>query len=119
MNDKLEELKLYQFYVDLLFYIYQITEKYPKHEKLGLVSDIKNISFSGLECLIDAQKDFNPKNRLIYLNKLDSKLKSLKVLVRISYKFKYINGKNYAAWSRKITNVSNLMNGWIKKCLKL
>lgn len=95
MNDKLEELKLYQFYVDLLFYIYQITEKYPKHEKLGLVSDIKNISFSGLECLIDAQKDFNPKNRLIYLNKLNPKLKSLKVLVRISYKFKYINGKNY------------------------
>ena len=53
-----------------------------------------------------------------YLNKLDIELKVLKMLIRISYKRKYINVNNYEAWSRKITNVSNLMGGWIKSCLK-
>ena len=40
------------------------------------------------------------------------------MLIRISYKRKYINVYNYESWSRKITNVSNLMGGWIRSCLK-
>ena len=52
------------------------------------------------------------------LKLLDVDLKVLKVLVRVSYKNKYINIKNYTAWSKKITNIGNLLGGWINSCLK-
>ena len=114
--NSLEELKIYQYYVDLYFYTYNITCKYPKIEKYGLVSDIKNVTCKGLENLITAQKEYNISKRLEYLNNMDSNLKVIKVLIRISCKFKYINNKNYGAWSRKLTTVANLLNGWIKQC---
>ncbi len=95
-----------------------ITEKYPKYERYGIVSDIKKIVYEGLNNLILACKEYNKTKRLEYLNLLDTNLKVLKALVRISYKRKYINSTNYGAWSRKITNVCNLNGGFIKSCLK-
>lgn len=112
----LEELKIYQNGVDLLFYTYKITIKYPKHEKNSLVKDLKQHTLEFLNCIIKAQKNYNINNRLEYLDKADSELKVIKILVRVSYKFKYINSKNYGAWSRKLSNVANPLNGWIKKC---
>ena len=41
-----------------------------------------------------------------------------KILEDLGYKFKYITGHNYGAWSRKITNVSLMLGGWIKSCQK-
>lgn len=114
----IESLKIYEKYVDLIYYTYVILEKYPKCEKQSLVLDIKNKTFRGLECIVDAHKEFNKTQRLIHLNKLDSSLKILKLLVRVSYKRKYINSRNYGSWSKKIADVSNLMGGWIRSCLK-
>ena len=105
---KIEEMEIYKKY----------TEKYPKHEKQGLVFDIKHSTYKGFTYIIYAHKNYNKVERLKYLNYLDTELKVLKMLVRISYKRKYINVNNYEAWSRKITHVSNLMGGWIKSCLK-
>lgn len=119
MNNGLEALKIYQKCIDLMYYMYNITNKYPKHEKLALTSDIKNHTTIIMKNIILAQKEYDKKIRLEYLNIIDSELKLIKVLVRISYKFKYISSKNYGAWSRKITDVSNLLYGWIKKCQKL
>lgn len=118
MNKTLEDMDIYTKYNDLYYYTYLITEKYPKYEKNSLVSDIKHIVYLGFCDIVYAQKNFNKTERLKYLNKLDTELKVLKMLIRISYKRKYININNYEAWSRKITNISNLMGAWIKACLK-
>jgi hypothetical protein len=117
-QNNLESLNIYRKYVDLLYYSYLILEKFPKCEKVALAADIKNVLFKGLTCTIDAHKEFNKTKRLVYLNKLDVNMKTLKVLIRISYKRKYISPKNYGAWSKKTGDVSNLMGGWIKSCLK-
>lgn len=114
----LEELDIYMKYQDLYFYTYLITDKFPKYEKNSLVVDIKHIVYKGFCSIIGAEKKYNKTDKLQYLNQLDTDLKVLKMLIRISYKRKYINIRNYEAWSRKITNISNLMGGWIKSCLK-
>ncbi len=31
---------------------------------------------------------------------------------------KFPKHKNYTAWSKKITNIGNLLGGWIKSCQK-
>ena len=68
--------------------------------------------------IILAQKEYNNSRRIMILNNLDTDLKMLKVLIRLSYKNKYINKRNYAVWSKKIFNISNLLGAWIKSCLK-
>ena len=117
MNE-LESLMIYKQYIELIYYTEKITIKYPKSEKLSLVTSIKNNTYEGMKKIILAQKEYNKGKRIIILNELDTDLKMLKVLIRISYKNKYINSKNYAAWSKKIFNISNLLGAWINSCLK-
>ena len=112
----LEELIIYQKYIDLIYYTNNLIVKYPKVERYNLVNEIKNTTYKGINIIIEAQKD--KTNRIRLLNSLDVNLKYLIVLIRVSYKSRYINIRNYRAWSYKISVINNLMIGWIKKCLK-
>lgn len=112
----LEELKIYKQYVELIHYTLEILEKYPKKERFSLTNEIKNTTMRGMKLIICAQKAFQKQRRMEILHELDVELKFLKVLVRVSYKKKYINNKNYGAWSRKLSNISNMMGAWIKSC---
>lgn len=103
----LEDLILYKKYVDLIYYSYNLLVKYPKSEKLGIVSDIKNCLFVILKNIIF----YNNKNTKVSLNNILIELKVLLVLIRISYKMKYISNKNYLAFSKKITLINNICLG--------
>lgn len=115
MND-VEGLMIYKQYMELIYYMENIVLKYPKCEKLSLVSNIKNNTYLGMKKIIMANKEFNKGKRINILNDLDTDMKILKVLIRLSYKKKYINGNNYRVWSKKISNIGNLLGGWIKSC---
>lgn len=120
MNEKnnTENLIIYKQYFELINYTEMITEKFPKNEKLSLVTNIKNNTYEGMKKIILAYKYYEKVDKLKSLNELDVDLKMLKVLIRISYKRKYINVKNYEAWNKKINNIGNLLGGWINSCLK-
>lgn len=118
MND-IDGLMIYKQYIELIDYTLMILKKYPKSERYSLVNDIKNSTYDGIKSIIVANKEYNKSKRIIVLNDMDNHLKFLKVLIRVSYKQRYINNKNYSAWSKKITNISNLLYGWIKSCLKV
>ena len=118
MNE-LEGLMIYKQYLGMIYYTENITLKYPKSEKGAMVDEIKWITYNGMRKIILANKEFNKNKRIIILNEIDVELKMLKVMIRVSYKKKYINSKNYSAWSKKIYNIGNLLGGWIKSCLKV
>lgn len=113
---ELENLQIYQKYLDLIYYSNMILKKFPKSERYAIASDIKNCVYEGMEKIIYCYKAYDKSEKLIYLNQVDVKLKMLKVLIRVCYRSKYINGQNYEAWCRKILNISNLMGGWMKAC---
>ncbi|HOP65419.1 MAG TPA: four helix bundle protein [Bacilli bacterium] len=114
----LEDLLIYKQYLELIYYTESILVKYPKIEKNNICVQIKNNTYDGMKLIIRAQKSRDTKSRIRVLSELDVSLKMLKVLIRVSKKRKYINIKNYAAWSKKIMNICNLLGGWINSCLK-
>ena len=103
----LEDLVLYKKYVDLMYYGYSLMVKYPKCERYGIVADIKNNLTKGLEDIIN----YNKYKKIIFLDDLDKIIKVLLVLIRISYKMKYITNKNYSAFSKKLNIINNLRVG--------
>lgn len=117
-SDDIESLVIYGKYLDLISYTEMILKKYPKCERFALASFIKNTTYEGMESVIYAFKYYDKNKKLESLNELDVKLKMIKVLVRISFKNKYISVQNYRAWSFKLANVGNLLGGWINSCLK-
>lgn len=113
MNN-IEDLLIYKANFNLIYYTEMIVRKYPKVENNFLVKDIREICFDNQRLIIKAYKEINKNKKLYYLNELDCNLKMLKVYIRVSYKKKYISPKNYGAWARMITNVNNLLYGWMK-----
>ena len=49
-------LLIYKKYTELYYYAYKLLEKYPKAERFGLVSDIKNSMNTILRNILYAQK---------------------------------------------------------------
>ena len=111
-------LLIYQKYLELIYYTNDLVRKYPKSEKFALVQEIKQALYCGLRCLMYAIKSYNKNDKLKYLNELDITLNLLKVHLRLSYKYKYISMQNYTTWSEKITDICNMLGGWISSCLK-
>lgn len=116
--DRVEDLTIYKQYLELIYYTEMILEKYPKCERFAIVTTIKNNTYEGMKYVLNAFKEYTKEEKLKNLNRLDTNLKMLKVLIRVSYKRKYISSKNYAAWSKKIANLGNLLGGWMKSCRK-
>ena len=117
-NKNNSNLLIYQKYLELIYHSNDIVRKYPKSEKFALVNEIKSILYVGLKNLMYAVKLYSKNEKLKYLNELDINLNILKVHVRLSYKYKYITMKNYQTWSNLITDICNMLGGWISSCLK-
>lgn len=113
-----KSLKIYQKYLELIYYSNDIVRKYPKCENFALVKEIKNSLYVGLRNLMYAIKCYHKNDKLKYLNELDINLNLLKVQTRLSYKYKYISMQNYQSWSAIITDVCNMLGGWILSCQK-
>lgn len=113
-----KSLKIYQKYLELIYYSNNIVRKYPKSENFSLVTEIKNALYTGLRNLMYAIKSYNKQEKLKYLNEFDINLNLLKILTRLSYKYKYISLKNYESWSTLIADICNMLGGWISSCLK-
>ncbi len=107
-------LAIFKKYMDLIYYTNDITFKYPKSEKFGLVSETKTALYNGQRCLVYAQKTYNVNKKLEYLNELDCELRLIKTYIRLAYKYKYITIKNYTTWAGNITDICNMLGGWIK-----
>ena len=82
------------------------------------MKEIKNSLYLGLRNLMYAVKSFNKKDKLQHLNELDINLSLLKVQIRLSYKYRYISLQNYQSWSTIITDICNMLGGWILSCQK-
>ena len=104
--------------MDLIYYSNDIVRKYPKSERFALVEEIKHTIYAGLRMLIHAIKSYAIPEKMKYLKELDVDLSLLKIHVRLSYKYQYISNKNYASWSSIITDICNMLGGWINSCLK-
>ena len=116
--EKNNNLLIYQKYLELIYYSNDILKKYPKSEHFSLVTEIKQALYTGLRNLMYAIKSYNKQDKLNNLNEFDINLNLLKILIRISYKYKYISMQNYQTWSNLIANICNMLGGWINSCLK-
>ena len=111
-------LIIYQKYMELIYYTNDLVRKYPKSERFALVQEIKSTIYSGLKNLMYAIKTYRNQDKLKFLNEFDICLNLLKVHIRLSYKYKYISLQNYTTWSNLVTDICNMLGGWINSCQK-
>lgn len=112
------DLLIYQKYLELVYYTTNILVKFPRSEKFALATEIRDNLYSGLSHLIRAIKLFNKRDKLDNLFEFDVSLSILKVQIRLANKNHYISEKNYTFWSQSVTDIGNMLGGWIASCQK-
>ena len=90
-------------YLQAMFYYEWLMAKEEKRS-----ASMNNI----LKLVITANKK---KNKLPTLEKLDVELAALRVYIRLAYDLQYFKGaKNYMTFSKHLTEIGNMLGGWIK-----
>lgn len=114
--DKTAEISIIKHYQDLIIYVYNLLIKYPNIEGQYLAKDTQQVLNEGLECLIIAKRKDHKHEKMNSLFTAKIKLETLIIYVRISYKVKYINKRNYGSWSHKISKIMDELDNWMAYC---
>ncbi|MCX4303587.1 MAG: diversity-generating retroelement protein Avd [Clostridia bacterium] len=117
-QSKRDNLAIYQKYTELIYYTNDIVRKFPKSERFVLAEEIKKTIYTGLRLLMYAIKAYPPNNKVKYLEELDTNLCLLKVHIRLAHRYKYISTQNYNSWCNIITDICNMLGGWLNSCQK-
>ncbi len=107
-----EELKLTQKSADLLEWLFNHTEKFPKSRRFSMAVRIENVflDFHELVSLASYRK-----NKLPLLQKADELLFRLRLLIRLSHNMKLLNTGSYEFAASGLDELGRMLGGLIKK----
>lgn len=107
------ELKLIPVYEQYMEYMIQLLIKLPRTEKFSIGTDFKQVMYSTLEDIMYINK-LHISKRLEYLNKIDAKLNTQRIMLRVMKKFAWIDIKKFDIAMEKIYEIGKILGGLIK-----
>lgn len=109
-ENELQLIPVYELYME---YMIQLLVKLPRTEKFSIGTDFKQIMYSTLEDIMYITK--LPKSqRLMYLNRIDAKINTQRILLRIMKKFAWIDIKKFNVAMGQIYEIGKILGGLIK-----
>lgn len=106
-------LKLIPAYENYMEYIIALIIKLPRTEKFSIGTEYKQSLYSCLEDILYIPK-LEEKKRIFYLNKIDAKLNTQRIYLRIMQKFKWIDTHKFDVAMNKVGEVGRILGGLIK-----
>lgn len=112
MAETSNDLIVYKRTEELLYRIYPGLANFPNAEKFSLCQSIKN-NFFGLLANINLANSVKSK-RVTYLQEADGYLQTIKVLMKLSKKRKYISKGFHTEIDLELTEINKLLSGYIR-----
>ena len=107
----MEELKILQKTYDMLQYLYQSLQQYPKAEKYVLAADTKAAAYELLRLLITANKRYHKKTTM---QDADIQLDILRHLIRLGKDLGFLPIKKFEVLSGMTTEIGKMLGGWMR-----
>ena len=108
------KLKLIPKTENYIFYMLQIIMKLPRTEKFSIGNEYKQSMYKMLENIMMISKLENNKIILEYLNKIDAKLNTQRIYLRIMKKEKWIDERKFNIIIEQIYEIGKILGGLIK-----
>ena len=111
-KEKENKLKLIPKTENYIQYMLQVIMKLPRVEKFSIGAEYKKSMYEMLEdILIISKVDNNVSN---YLNKIDAKLNTQRIYLRIMKKERWIDEKKFKVAMEQIYEMGKILGGLIK-----
>lgn len=108
-----KNLAIFEKTYEFILWIYPRVNKFPKSQRFVLGQRIENVSLEILEKIIEANQKRDKKREL---QEISVKLDVLRILIRLSKDFQFINLKQYEFASKNLNEIGKMLGGWIKSC---
>ena len=109
-NNELILIPKYERYIE---YMLEVILKMPRTEKFNIGNEFKLVMYETLENILYINK-IEIKKRMYYLNIIDAKLNTQRVMIRIMVKNRWINEKKYKVAMEMIYEIGKILGGLIK-----
>ena len=113
-NSSENKLKLIPKTENYIFYMLQIIMKLPRIEKFNIGNEYKQSMYQMLEDILMISKLENNKIILEYLNKIDARLNTQRIYLRIMKKEKWIDERKFNIIMEQIYEIGKILGGLIK-----
>lgn len=107
----MEGLKLQEKLYDFWLYAYPHLNNYPKYEKFSLRARTEDCLIAIMDSVERANKSYTKKS---HAYEADILLSRLRRLFRLAKDLHFFNLHRYCVISEKLTEIGNILGGWIK-----
>lgn len=110
--DKVPQLlSLEQKCIEMIKYGYVVLRQFPRYEKHGLASEIRETMWRTQRLIITALKRHHKKTTL---SDLDIEIGLLKRQARVSRELGYLDNKRYHNWIAMLVEMGRMTGGWLR-----
>lgn len=110
----MEPFALSQKLEDLAVEVHLATQRYPKSEKYGLAKETDLCAIRAVAIVARANKLTGYRDRRACIDTADLELATLKVMLRLGNRLKYISDGHYGVIAGLVVEAGKMIGGWIK-----
>lgn len=109
-----EELVILTRTYDLLTWLLPKCEKFPKPQRFVVTKRLQDAAMDFQEALFDAQAH-SGKIRLDHLRRANADLNKLRLYLRLTYQWHWLNDGQYEHVSKMVAECGRLLGGWLRQ----
>ena len=109
-----DDLIIFTRTLDLLDWLLPKAERFPKIYRTTVTQRLMDAALDFQEALFDAHSHTGT-SRLTHLRRADSALDKLRLYIRLTHRWHWLNDGQYEHVSRMIAGIGKLLGGWIKQ----
>ncbi len=109
------ELEVWKKSINLVKFLYLLTEKLPENEKFGLINQIRRASVSIPANIAEGWGRETIKNYIQFLRNARGSLYELDTLLLLTFELRYISQDQADTANTKIQEIGRMLNSMIKK----
>lgn len=114
MSDYWKDLRIWKEAHHIVLTIYEITNRFPKSEKYGLISQIRRAAVSIPANIVEGNSRGTLKSFLSFLYIARGSLEELRYLIYLAKDLDYINQNDYQRIEKKCIKLSIKLNRMIQ-----
>jgi four helix bundle protein len=109
-----KKLQLWTKTIDLVVYLYGITNHFPREEEFGLKSQLRRAAVSVPSNISEGLTRRTKKDKIHFLNMAQSSLSEIDAQIEISYRLDFIHEEINIITNERLSEVERLLSGLIR-----
>jgi four helix bundle protein len=114
MNQPHKNLELWKKGIEIAKLIYQVTEKFPKAEKFGLIAQMRRTAVSIPSNVAEGAARHTSKEFTQFLHNAQGSLSELDTQIIIAYELGFINNEDQKLLEKELTHENKMLTGLMK-----